>query len=82
MRNQIRRYIKQRIADGAFRRVDTALAARAFVGMVLNQAQVRNIFHDDDLKLSNRQMADRFVDLFLAGIRSPRDDAPDSETTK
>jgi len=71
MRNQIRRYIKQRIADGAFRRVDTALAARAFVGMVLNQAQVRNIFHDDDLKLSNRQMADKFVDLFLAGIRNP-----------
>jgi hypothetical protein len=50
--------------------------------MVLNQAQVRNIFHDDNLKLSNRQMADRFVDLFLAGIRSPRDDAPDSEPTK
>jgi len=82
MRNQIRRYIKQRIADGAFRRVDTALAARAFVGMVLNQAQVRNIFHDDDLKLSNRQMAEKFVDLFLAGIRSPRDNGRDSEPTK
>ena len=69
MKNQIRRYIKQRTADGAFRQVDPALAARAFVGMVLNQAQVRNIFHDDDLRLSNRQMADRFVDIFLNGIR-------------
>ncbi|HSB11658.1 MAG TPA: TetR/AcrR family transcriptional regulator [Blastocatellia bacterium] len=71
MKNHIRRYIKQRIADGAFRRIDPALAARAFVGMVLNQAQVRNIFRDDDLRYSNRQMADRFVDIFLAGIRDP-----------
>src|SRR5262245_50952705 len=71
MKNQILRYIKQRITDGAFRQVDPALAARAFVGMVLNQAQVRNIFHDDDLRFSNRQMADRFVDIFLQGIRKP-----------
>ncbi len=73
MKNQIRRYIKQRIADGAFRRVDAAVAARAFVGMVLNQAQVRNIFRDDDLRFSNRQMADRFVDIFLNGIRKHDD---------
>ncbi|HEY3139291.1 MAG TPA: TetR/AcrR family transcriptional regulator [Blastocatellia bacterium] len=71
IKNQIRRYIKQRITDGAFRKVDPAVAARAFVGMVLNQAQVRNIFRDDDLRFSNRQMADRFVDIFLAGIRKP-----------
>jgi AcrR family transcriptional regulator len=71
MKNHIRRYIKQRIADGAFRPIDPALAARAFVGMVLNQAQVRNIFRDDDLRFSNRQIADRFVDIFLNGIRKP-----------
>jgi len=71
IKNHIRRYIKQRVADGAFRQVDPALAARAFVGMVLNQAQVRNIFRDDDLRFSNRQMADRFVDIFLNGIRKP-----------
>ncbi|MEK6284921.1 MAG: TetR/AcrR family transcriptional regulator [Acidobacteriota bacterium] len=71
MKNQIRRYIKQRIGDGAFRSIDPALAARAFVGMVLNQAQVRNIFRDDDLRFSNHQMADRFVDIFLSGIRKP-----------
>lgn len=71
VKNHIRRYIKQRIVDGAFRRVDPALAARAFVGMVLNQAQVRNVFRDDDLRFSNRQMADQFVDIFLNGIRKP-----------
>lgn len=73
MKNQIRRYIKQRIADGAFRRVDAAVAARAFVGMVLNQAQVRDIFRDDDLRFSNRQISDRFVDIFLNGIRKHND---------
>ena len=71
MKNHIRRYIKQRIADGAFRQIDPAVAARAFVGMVLNQAQIRNIFRDDDLRFSNRQIADRFVDIFLTGIRKP-----------
>lgn len=68
IKNNLRRYIKQRISDKAFRRVDPALAARAFVGMVLHQAQVRNIFQGDDVKLSNRQIADRFVEIFLNGI--------------
>jgi AcrR family transcriptional regulator len=67
IKNHVRRYIKQRIADGAFRTADPAVAARAFVGMVLHQVQVRNIFRGDDLKLSNRQMADRFVEIFLNG---------------
>ena len=73
IKNHLRRYIKQRIADGAFRRVDPAVAARAFVGMVLHQAQVRNIFQGDDLKLSNHQIADRFVEIFLNGVHKSED---------
>ncbi len=76
MKDHIRRYIKQRIADGAFRSVDPAIGARAFVGMVLNQAQVRNIFGEDDLRFSNRQIADRFVDIFLNGIRKQEKQDP------
>ncbi|MFP5261602.1 MAG: TetR/AcrR family transcriptional regulator [Blastocatellia bacterium] len=68
IKNNLRRYIKQRISDKAFRRVDPAVAARAFVGMVLHHAQVRNVFQGDDLKLSNRQIADGFVEIFLNGI--------------
>lgn len=68
IKNHIRRYIKQRMSDGAFRKVDPAVAARAFVGMVLHQAQVRNVFGSDDINLSNRTIADRFVELFLHGI--------------
>ncbi|HKP10631.1 MAG TPA: TetR/AcrR family transcriptional regulator [Blastocatellia bacterium] len=72
VKDSIRRYIKQRIADGAFRPVDPAVAARAFVGMVLHQVQVRTIFSDtEDIKLSNKQIADRFVEIFLNGVSEP-----------
>jgi AcrR family transcriptional regulator len=71
-KDRIHRYIKQRIADGVFRQLDPAVAARAFVGMVLHQVQVRTIFKDsEDIKLSNKQFADRFVEIFLNGIREP-----------
>jgi AcrR family transcriptional regulator len=68
IKNHIRKYIKQRSSDGAFRSIDPAVAARAFVGMVLHQVQARAIFKEDDLKLSNRQIADRFVEIFLNGV--------------
>jgi AcrR family transcriptional regulator len=69
IKNHIRKYIKQRTSDGAFRSLDPAVAARAFVGMVLHQVQARIIFKGDDVKLSNRQIADRFVEIFLNGVR-------------
>lgn len=69
MKNHIRKYIKQRIADGAFRSIDPAVAARAFVGMVLHQVQARIIFNEDDVRLSNRQLSDRFVGIFLNGVQ-------------
>ena len=72
VKDSIRLYIKQRIADGAFRPVDPAVAARAFVGMVLHQVQVRTIFSDtEDIKLSNKQIAERFVEIFLNGVSEP-----------
>src|SRR6185369_10441037 len=56
-KKRIHRYIQQRIADGAFRQINPAVAARAFVGMVLHQAEMRTIFKaTDDLKISNRQI--------------------------
>jgi AcrR family transcriptional regulator len=72
VKDSIRRYIKQRISDGAFRQVDPAVAARAFVGMVLHQVQVRTIFSGtEDIKLSNKQIAERFVEIFLNGVSEP-----------
>jgi AcrR family transcriptional regulator len=73
VKNRVRRYIKQRIADGAFRAIDPAVAARAFVGMVMHQAQARHVFRGDDLKLSNRNLADRFVEIFLHGVSAAKE---------
>lgn len=72
IKNHIRKYIKQRISDRAFRAIDPAVAARAFVGMVLHQVQARIIFGDGDVRQSNRQIADRFVEIFLNGVRDSR----------
>jgi AcrR family transcriptional regulator len=72
VRERVRRYIKQRVADGAFRNVDPNLCARAFIGMILFHAEVRVLYKGtstDDLRMSNRQITDGLVDLFLRGIR-------------
>lgn len=68
VRSQLERYIKRRIADGAFRRVDPALCARAFLGIVVYHAQSRILYKNENIKLSSRQLADRFVDMFLNGL--------------
>ena len=71
-KERIHRYIEQRINDGAFRPTDIKVAARAFVGMVLHQAEMRTVFKDtDDVEITNQQIADRFVEIFLTGIGNP-----------
>src|SRR5690349_16160098 len=71
-KRRIHRYIQQRIADGAFRQINPAVAARAFVGMAMHQAEMCTIFKaTDDLKISNKQIAERFVEIFLNGISEP-----------
>jgi AcrR family transcriptional regulator len=69
LRQTLIRYIKQRIGDGAYRKIDPAVASRAFIGMLMHQVQIQNIFGTDQLKLSNRSIADRFVKLFLSGLQ-------------
>jgi AcrR family transcriptional regulator len=69
---QLAAYVKKRIAEGAFRRVDLMTAVRAFMGMVMGHALITKFFGDDArewLNISNRQAADRFTEIFLAGIR-------------
>jgi AcrR family transcriptional regulator len=71
-------YIKQRITDGAFRRVDPMTAVRAFFGMIVYHAQINKFFARDGcelLNISNRQAATRFADLFLGGISPPEREA-------
>ncbi|HZS06086.1 MAG TPA: TetR family transcriptional regulator [Blastocatellia bacterium] len=82
-RNQVSRhhrrmaeYIRKRVADGAFRRVDPLTATRAFFGMVIYHAQTNKLYGRDhpanELRISNRQAAERFTDLFLGSLTNLR----------
>lgn len=61
-------YIRQRIREKAFRRVNPSVAARAFFGMVCNHALVQVLFQDPILQITPEQAADGFADIFLQGI--------------
>jgi AcrR family transcriptional regulator len=61
-------YIKQRVADRAFRRVDPSVTARAFFSMINHHAMVRAIFSNAILEISSEKAADAFVSVFLEGV--------------
>ena len=68
-------YIKNRISEGAFRKVDPMIAVRSFFGTILHHAITNRFFNqslgDQKLNISNRQAAERFTEFFLAGIINP-----------
>jgi AcrR family transcriptional regulator len=61
-------YIALRIDEGAFRRVNATLAARAFIGMISYHALVQLLFGDTTLKAARNEVVQEMVDLFLDGI--------------
>lgn len=68
-------YIKNRISEGAFRKVDPMIAVRSFFGTILHHAITNRFFNqslgDQKLNISNCQAAERFTEFFLAGIINP-----------
>jgi AcrR family transcriptional regulator len=64
-------YVKSRMTEGAFRQVDPMTAVRGFLGMVINHVIHKKFFRQNDneiLAISNRQMAERLTDFFLASM--------------
>ena len=71
LRDFLTDYIERRAADGAFRQVDPVLAARAFVGMVVDYLIAREVFGQRDVyPQTNAQVAETFVSIFLRGVRA------------
>ena len=71
---QLAEYVKRRIADGAFRRVNPMLAVRGFMGMVIQQVMHRKFFAfdaPDVLTQNNRQLAEKFQATILLSPISP-----------
>jgi AcrR family transcriptional regulator len=68
-RARVSSYIKQRVEEGAFRKINPSVAARSFFSLVMNRAIVRNLFQDSQwLKSSSREAASEITDIFLNGI--------------
>lgn len=62
-------YIARRIRDGAFRRVDPLLVARAFMGMVIYHRLLHEIFLVPAHRSPEEAVA-AYVSLFLDGLRA------------
>src|SRR5919108_2213721 len=64
-------YIEQRISEGAFKNINPLLAARAFIGMVVNYIIVQELFKEKKKKRINKEeVVETFVQIFLHGIKS------------
>ncbi len=61
-------YIRRRIEEGAFRPVDPALAARAFLGMLFHHGQMGVLYRDKFVRGGVREVVEGMVDIFLGGI--------------
>jgi AcrR family transcriptional regulator len=70
-------YIRERIAEGAFRDVDPIMAARGFFGMLIYHYLVQELFGGKRFqKIETRAAAESLVDLWLNGmISQPLDSA-------
>ena len=63
-------YISQRVAAGAFRPVDPGLAAWNFIGMVVHQILLRELFGQrSPSDATPEQAVEEMVSIFLKGVR-------------
>jgi len=64
-------YIEQRISEKAFKELNPHLAARAFMGMVINYIIDQELFGEKKRrKLKKEEVVETFVRIFLDGIKS------------
>ena len=63
------KYIDRRIRDGAFRKADSLLVARAFMGMLIEHRLLTLLFQMP-VSTPPEQIVSTFVNLFLDGIRT------------
>jgi AcrR family transcriptional regulator len=71
LREFVAGYIERRMTEGAFRALDPKLAARAFLGMVMDYLIVREVFHQRDVYPEGpEQVAETFTAILLDGLRA------------
>lgn len=63
-------YIEQRVSEGAFKNINPLLAARGFIGMIVNYIVVQELFKEKKKKEINKEeVVETFVQIFLHGIK-------------
>ena len=63
-------YIAKLMKDGAFKKVDARLAARAFLGMVVHYSMMQEIYGMKKfLKIPPQKTAETFVEIFFEGMK-------------
>jgi AcrR family transcriptional regulator len=63
-------YIEDRISDGAFKKINPLLAARAFIGMVINYIIAQELFREKRKgNLKQEDIVESFVTIFLEGMK-------------
>lgn len=65
-------YISRRVRARAFRKLDSMLACRAFIGMAVQHSMAEVIFHRKKVRMSRARIAAALADLFLHGISGSR----------
>lgn len=71
LRTFLSQYVARRQREGAFRAIDPALTARAFVGMVVDHLIVRHVFGQRDAYPQPPEaVAEAYVAIFLDGVRT------------
>ena len=66
-------YIAKLMKDGAFKKVDARLAARAFLGMVVHYSMMQEIYGMKKfLKIPPKKTAETFVEIFFEGMKRRR----------
>jgi len=70
-RDPLAAYMKRRIQEGVFRKLDPQLAARAFFGMFVSFVQTQEIFGQKKARTFDRNTVVRtFVSIFLNGMKA------------
>lgn len=73
LRTLLSDYIDERISDGAFKDMDSHLAARAFSGMFTNYIISQELFGEKKkkkIKKEDEDVVETFVKIFLEGIKN------------
>ena len=70
-------FIRRRIAEGRFRRVDPLLAARGFLGMVIYHSWVQELFGGKHYQKFNvKEVSGTLAEIWLQGMMAGRDGKP------